>query len=122
MHTRTTATLLVACAALFSAGAHAQTVKTQDGMLVNSAGMTLYTFDKDTEGKSACYDQCAKAWPPLTASANAQAQDNLSVITRDDGTKQWAYRGKPLYLFVKDTKPGDKAGDNVKQVWHIVTP
>lgn len=122
MHTRIAATLLVSCAALYSAGAHAQAIKTQDGMLVDSAGMTLYTFDKDTDGKSACYDQCAKAWPPAMAAADAQAQGDLTIITRDDGAKQWAYKGKPLYLFVKDSKPGDKAGDNVKDVWHIVKP
>ncbi len=122
MHTRIAATLLVSCAALFSAGAHAQAVKTQDGMLVDNAGMTLYTFDKDTDGKSACYDQCAKAWPPVMASADAKAQGDLSIITRDDGAKQWAYKGKPLYLFVKDKNPGDKTGDNVKEVWHIVKP
>ena len=122
MHTRIAATLLVSCAALFSASAHAQAVKTQDGMLVDNAGMTLYTFDKDTNGKSACYDQCAKAWPPVTASADAKAQGDLSIITRDDGSKQWAYKGKPLYLFVKDKNPGDKTGDNVKEVWHIVKP
>ncbi|CAM4397553.1 Lipoprotein [Bordetella tumbae] len=122
MHTRIAATLLVSCAALFSASAHAQAVKTQDGMLVDNAGMTLYTFDKDTDGKSACYDQCAKAWPPVMASADAKAQGDLSIITRDDGAKQWAYKGKPLYLFVKDKNPGDKTGDNVKEVWHIVKP
>ncbi|CAM3798546.1 hypothetical protein [Bordetella tumulicola] len=122
MHTRIAATLFVSCAALFSISAHAQDVKTQDGMLVDNAGMTLYTFDKDADGKSACYDQCAKAWPPVTASADAQTKGDLSIITRDDGTKQWAYKGKPLYLFVKDSKPGDKTGDNVKDVWHIVKP
>ena len=122
MHTRIAATLLVSCATLFSVSAHAQAVKTQDGMLVDNAGMTVYTFDKDTDGKSACYDQCAKAWPPVMASADAKAQGDLSIITRDDGSKQWAYKGKPLYLFDKDTKPGDKTGDKVKDVWHIVTP
>jgi len=122
MHTRIAATLLVSCAALYAGGAHAQAVKTQDGMLVNNAGMTVYTFDKDADGKSACYDQCAKAWPPVMAPSDAKAQGDLTVITRTDGAKQWAYKGKPLYLFVKDTKPGDKAGDNVKEVWHIVKP
>ncbi|GAB1575605.1 hypothetical protein [Bordetella petrii] len=116
------AAVLAACA-LFAAAAHAQApVKTQDGMLVDPSGMTLYTFDKDSAGKSVCNDQCAKAWPPLAASADAKAQGDYSIVTRDDGSKQWAYRGKPLYLFVKDAKPGDKQGDNVKEVWHIVKP
>ena len=60
MRNQIAAALVLTSAALFSAGAHAQAVKTQDGVLVNSAGMTLYTFDKDAGGKSACNDQCAK--------------------------------------------------------------
>ncbi|AZS81259.1 hypothetical protein N8H69_12540 [Achromobacter spanius] len=116
------AALVLGSAALFSAGAHAQAVKTQDGILVNSAGMTLYTFDKDAGGKSACNDGCAKIWPPVTAPADAKPMGDLTVITRDDGSKQWAHKGKPVYLYVKDTKPGDKTGDNFKEVWHVIKP
>ncbi|AYD66297.1 hypothetical protein YH64_017005 [Achromobacter sp. LC458] len=116
------AALVLGSAALFTAGAHAQAVKTQDGMLVNSAGMTLYTFDKDSGGKSACNDQCAKIWPPVAAPADAKPMGDLTVITRDDGSKQWAYKGKPVYLYAKDTKPGDKTGDNFKDVWHVIKP
>ncbi|MCH1990601.1 COG4315 family predicted lipoprotein [Achromobacter xylosoxidans] len=122
MRTQLAATLALSCAALFSAGAHAQAVKTQDGILVNSAGMTLYTFDKDAGGKSVCNDQCAKIWPPVTAAADAKASGDLSIITRDDGSKQWAYKGKPVYLYAKDAKPGDKTGDNFKDVWHVIKP
>ena len=122
MRTQFAATLALSCAALFSAGVHAQAVKTQDGILVNSAGMTLYTFDKDAGGKSACNDQCAKIWPPVMAAADAKASGDLSVITRDDGSKQWAYKGKPIYLYAKDAKPGDKTGDNFKDVWHVIKP
>ncbi|CAB3694652.1 COG4315 family predicted lipoprotein [Achromobacter pestifer] len=122
MRNHIAAALVLGSAALFSAGAHAQAVKTQDGILVNSAGMTLYTFDKDTAGKSACNDQCAKAWPPVTAAADAKPMGDLTIITRDDGSKQWAHKGKPVYLFAKDTKPGDKTGDNFKDVWHVIKP
>jgi len=116
------AAILAACA-LFAAAAHAQApVKTQDGVLANQAGMTLYTFDNDTAGKSVCNDGCAKNWPPLAAAADAKPQGDYSIVTRDDGSKQWAYQGKPLYLFVKDAKPGDKQGDNVKNVWHVIKP
>ncbi len=116
------AALVLGSAALFTAGAHAQAVKTQDGVLVNSAGMTLYTFDKDTAGKSACNDQCAKIWPPVAAPADAKPMGDMTVITRDDGSKQWAYKGKPVYLYAKDAKPGDKTGDNFKEVWHVIKP
>lgn len=94
--------------------------KTAEGVLTNSAGMTLYTYDKDPAGKSACNGSCAVNWPPLTAAADAKASGDYSIVTRDDGSKQWAYKGKPLYLWVKDQKPGDKTGDG--GVWHVVKP
>lgn len=92
-----------------------------DGVLTNGAGMTLYTFDRDVagSGKSVCNGQCAANWPPLMAGADAKASGDWSVVTRDDGAKQWAYNGKPLYLWVKDQKPGDKTGDGVQGVWHV---
>jgi predicted lipoprotein with Yx(FWY)xxD motif len=102
-----------------SAPAHAQS-----GVLVDVKGMTLYTFDKDpaNAGKSVCVDQCAKAWPPLAAASDAKAMGSYTVITRDDGTKQWAYKGKPLYTWVKDTKPGDKTGDGFRNIWRVARP
>ncbi len=95
-----------------------------DGMLTGSNGMTLYTFDRDAagSGKSVCNDTCAKNWPPLMAKADEMAAGDYTVITRDDGGKQWAYKGKPLYYWIKDQKPGDKTGDGVNNVWHIAKP
>jgi predicted lipoprotein with Yx(FWY)xxD motif len=90
------------------------------GMLTNSAGMTLYVFDKDAGGKSACNGPCATNWPPLMAGGDAKAAGDWSIITRDDGAKQWAFKGKPVYLWSKDTKPGDTSGDNVGNAWHVV--
>ena len=98
--------------------------KTADGVLTNDAGMTLYTFDKDVggSGKSVCNGQCATLWPPLMASSYALPTGDYSVVTRDDGKKQWAYKGKPLYTWVKDTKPGDKTGDGLNNVWKVARP
>jgi predicted lipoprotein with Yx(FWY)xxD motif len=85
--------------------------------------MTLYTFDKDAGGKSACNGPCATNWPPLMAADGAQARGDYSVVTRDDGKKQWAYKGRPLYTWVKDSKPGDKTGDGFNNnVWHVAKP
>ncbi|WP_411383076.1 hypothetical protein ACK3BK_18895 [Pseudomonas sp. L7] len=91
-------------------------------VLVDSKGLTLYTFTKDSAGKSACNGQCAQNWPPLAAGAYAKAADGYSVITRDDGSKQWAYKDQPLYSWVKDQKPGDTTGEGVGQVWHVAKP
>jgi predicted lipoprotein with Yx(FWY)xxD motif len=97
--------------------------KTDKGpALTDAKGMTLYTFDKDGGGKSACNGKCAENWPPLTADPAAAPPAGYSVITRDDGQKQWAYKGKPLYGWVKDAKPGETTGDGVNGSWHIATP
>jgi predicted lipoprotein with Yx(FWY)xxD motif len=98
--------------------------KSMDGVLVGPNGMTLYTFDRDTAGtgKSACNGPCAANWPPLMAGADAKASGAWSVITRDDGAKQWAYQGRPLYYWAKDQKPGDKTGDGVNNVWKTARP
>jgi len=111
----------VAFAAVTTVAAQTAPVKVVDGVLTNAAGMTLYTFDKDAagSGKSACNGPCAANWPPLMAAADAKAGGDFSIVTRDDGSKQWAHKGKPLYLWVKDTKPGDRSGDGVNNVWRV---
>lgn len=115
--------LALSAASLFAVSAHAaDMLKKEGGVLVDAKGMTVYTFDKDVagSGKSTCNDGCAKAWPPVAAAAGAKASGDYTVITRDDGTQQWAYKGKPVYLYAKDTKQGEKTGDNFKDVWHVI--
>ncbi|MCX7135464.1 MAG: hypothetical protein NTW47_02070 [Proteobacteria bacterium] len=114
-----TAFVLVACTGLPYAP-----VKFTDGIMTNSASMTLYTFDKDAagSGKSVCNGECATNWPPLMAGATDQSGGDWTVVTRDDGARQWAWLGKPLYLWAKDQKPGDRSGDNFNNVWHVVKP
>jgi predicted lipoprotein with Yx(FWY)xxD motif len=118
---RKSLSLLAAMLLATTLAAHAQepAKKAADGTLTDGKGMTLYTFDKDAGGKSACNGPCATNWPPLMAAGDAKAMGDWTVVTRDDGSKQWAYKGKPLYTWVKDTKPGDKTGDNVNNVWHV---
>ena len=121
----TTLAVLIFCAGMASARAAEdygplKVQKTSMGnVLADPNGMTLYTFDKDTPGKSACTGECAVHWPPMKAAADAKATGGLTVITRDDGTKQWADDGKPLYTFMKDKKPGDVMGDSIPG-WHAV--
>ncbi len=93
---------------------------TVGNVLTDSRGMTLYTLDKDTADKSVCNNECAALWPPLLAKDGTKAPANWSVITRDDGAKQWAHQGKPLYTFAKDLKPGDVTGNGYfGGVWHV---
>ncbi len=95
-----------------------------NGLMTGTNGMTLYTFDKDAagSGKSVCNGQCATSWPPLAAGSSDQSGGDWTVITRDDGAKQWAWLGKPLYYWSKDQKPGDVTGDNFNKVWRAVRP
>ena len=108
-----------------------QTRKADSGttVLADSKGMTLYTFDIDkTPGKSACNPdtKCSTYWPPFAAAANAKDVGSWTAVTRDDGSKQWAYKGKPLYTFAADKKAGDTNGNDVgpngTHIWHIAPP
>jgi predicted lipoprotein with Yx(FWY)xxD motif len=92
----------------------------QNGVLVDPAGRTLYTFDKDAAGKSNCNGGCAATWPPFLVAGEAEASGDWSIVVRDDGSKQWAYEGKPLYRWSKDQQPGDMTGEGFNGVWHVV--
>lgn len=100
----------------------AEPAQAQNGMLVDSQGMTLYTYDKDSAGTSNCNGSCAQNWPPLAAPADATAEGAWSLVKRADGSLQWAHDGKPLYTFVMDKKPGDMLGDGKLGVWHMAQP
>ncbi|MBN3771370.1 MULTISPECIES: hypothetical protein [Burkholderia] len=122
------AALLVSSAllAIASASASAQgsITKVENGSLVAANGMTVYTFDKDkaNAGTSACTGQCESFWPPYKASATDVPVGPYTIVKREDGSPQWAYKGKPLYFFSKDMKQGDRNGDNFKDMWHVVAP
>ena len=89
-------------------------------ILTTPEGRTVYTFDQDSLGASSCYDDCTEEWQPVAAAGDAQPFGRMSVITRTDGTHQWAYDGKPLYLYDDDDAPGDMEGDGEGGVWHVV--
>ncbi|WP_316175243.1 hypothetical protein [Bradyrhizobium sp. SZCCHNRI1073] len=119
-------TAAISLAAISSASAAPPTKSgssTKGDILTDNKGMTLYTFDKDVDGKSACNGPCATNWPVLKAEASDKADANYTIITRDDGSRQWAYKGKPLYTFAKDQKPGDITGDGfLNNTWHLAKP
>ena len=120
---RTPARVALALVVLALAACASAPAKMEGGVLTGATGMTLYTFDKDSAGKSVCNGPCAVNWPPALVADDAKASGPWSVVTRDDGLKQWAYKGKPLYTWAKDTKPGDTTGDGfLNGAWHIAKP
>lgn len=88
-------------------------------ILTDSAGMTVYTHDRDPPGKSACTGSCMREWPPVPATEFAEG-GGFGVIEREDGIRQLSYRGKPLYYHRRDERPGDTEGDRFLGLWHIV--
>lgn len=115
-------TLIPALAALSFASAvfAAPPVVGPRGVLTDPDGMTLYVYDHDPigSGKSKCNDSCAERWIPMAATPEDVAKAPYTIITRTDGTRQWAYKGRPLYRWSEDKKPGDLKGDGIGKAWH----
>jgi predicted lipoprotein with Yx(FWY)xxD motif len=113
-------TLFAAAILSFAAmgAAQAQAVM-HDGALVDAAGRTVYTFDKDELNKSNCAGGCLAAWPAFLAKAEATANGEFAIIEAN-GARQWTVNGKPLYYFAGDVKPGDRNGDGKGGTWHVV--
>ncbi len=99
-------------------------------VLVDSNGMTLYYFQKDQNGESACYGACEQGWPPLTTEGAPQAGEGamaskLGTTKRKDGAVQVTYNSWPLYTFVEDKKPGEDNGTDSKAFgasWYPLHP
>jgi predicted lipoprotein with Yx(FWY)xxD motif len=88
-------------------------------VLTDAKGMTLYIWDKDAQGVSNCYDKCAVNWPPLLVPADTAVSGDFTLVDRTDSDQKIvAYKGWPLYLWVKDKVPGDMTGDGVGGTWH----
>ncbi len=95
--------------------APAHLIRTSKGRVwADGRGFALYTFAKDPPGVSTCYGACAVAWPPFRAAMGAKAFGKWSIVHRMGMfANQWAYNGKPLYFWFKDTRPGQVTGDGV---------
>lgn len=125
------AALAAGAAAGATGGAVVKTRTTGLGrVLVDAQGRSLYLFEADKSGRSACYGTCAKFWPPLLTTAKPRAAAGakaalLGTIRRTDGRLQVTYRGHPLYLFVKDAKAGQTSGEGVDGfggLWYVLAP
>lgn len=99
-------------------------------ILVDRSGRTLYQFEKDTPGESACSAACAMEWPPLIASGQPMAAGEargslLGTTRRADGRRQVTYSGRPLYRYVGDTQPGQTNGQGLRAFgarWSALSP
>ncbi len=108
--------------AKLAANAVLPSTMTEATVLTDANGHTLYVLASDVEfGKSACNGDCAFNWPPFVAAADAKPMGDWTIFTRDDGKRQWAYKGRPLYTYAKDQAPGDAKGHNVLEIWTAVT-
>ena len=85
-------------------------------------GYPLYVSDRDVGGKSACNGGCARAWVPLEVNLlDGKPVGDWKIIVREDGSRQWAYKGRPAYTLFHDS-PENPVGDGVEGVWHILEP
>ena len=99
-------------------------------IVVDARGRSLYLFEADRKGRSACYGACAQAWPPVLVTGKPKAGPGaraalLGVLHRRDGKEQATYRGHPLYRFFKDTKRGQVKGQGLDFFggeWYVLTP
>ena len=98
-------------------------------VVTDSAGMTLYRFDKDTArpSESNCDGPCPGLWPPVSANASDVQVSGIDkgvigTITRKDGTSQLTVNGWPVYRYARDIRPGDAKGQGVGLTWYAVTP
>lgn len=112
--------LAAATAAPPAVPAAVQTIKEGDVYVLRTldGAKPIYTWDRDEPGKSNCADRCLAAWPAVAAPAGAKPVGKWTTITRADGTLQWAYDGKPVYTFIRDTE--SKATGDGMNGWHVL--
>ena len=96
-------------------------------ILVDGEGRTLYMFKPDSAGEPTCYEDCEKNWPPLTVTGDITVGEGLdaskfTTADRTDGSKQVKVGTWPLYYFANDAAPGDTNGQEVGDVWYVVSP
>ena len=84
-----------------------------------ATGRALYFYDKDETGVSKCVGQCTAAWPPLTPAPDAQPSGAWTIITRSDGARQWAYNGRPVYVFYRDKPDALATGAQLIPGWRL---
>jgi predicted lipoprotein with Yx(FWY)xxD motif len=138
---RTTIALLIAVTAVLAlpaegmAAKKGKRIKADDSrygsVLFDGKGRAIYLFTKDEgEGKSRCYGDCARAWPPVLTRGKPRAgagvkAGKLGTTKRRSGKRQVTYNGHPLYYYISDTEPGEITCQDVDEfggIWYVVAP
>ena len=83
--------------------------------------LRLYTNDRDPDNQSVCNAGCSSTWPPVVAPDEAFPIGDWTIFVREDGRRQWAYKGRPVYVLYHDS-PSEPGGDGHDGVWHILEP
>ncbi len=100
-------------------------------IVFDGRGFALYAFTRDRKGgRSTCYGDCARAWPPYILKGSLKAPPGISrsllgTVRRADGRRQVTFAGRPLYYYVNDRNPGDVFCQNVREfggLWLVVRP
>jgi predicted lipoprotein with Yx(FWY)xxD motif len=96
-------------------------------VLVNRKGLTLYSLSVEQRGRFICTDRfCLSLWTPLVVpkGTTPTGAPHLGTVRRPDGRTQVSYRGRPVYTFTQDRKPGDVKGNGFKDVgvWRPASP
>lgn len=88
--------------------------------LADEDGAILYTYENDPPLRSVCNGPCARDWPPVTPIAEDLPFENFQIIVRDDETRQWAHKGRPLYRSAIDPGPGETKAIGTDGLWYVV--
>jgi predicted lipoprotein with Yx(FWY)xxD motif len=98
-------------------------------MLFGPRDQAIYVFERDPKGKTVCYGECARAWPPVLANGRPRAakgvrESLLGTVRRRNGRRQVTYAGRPLYYYAHEG-PGEVLCHNVDLnggFWWVVAP
>lgn len=80
--------------------------------------LPLYTFDGEPTGRSLCDRDCTAVWPIIQARANDEPIGSWTIVKREDGRLQWAYRGSPVYTYFED-RPNEPKGEGKSMDWYL---
>jgi predicted lipoprotein with Yx(FWY)xxD motif len=80
--------------------------------------LPLYIFDGEPEGTSLCDKTCSAVWPIIAAEKDDKPMGLWSVVKRDDGRFQWAFKNKPVYTYFEDS-PDDARGVGKNMDWYL---